>query len=89
MGYGTRPNRLGGDIRTFWPDDTDTEMYIDTSSTPVMADILQKIYEKWPDASLINITMEAREIHTDCLGYDMYDPTDYTNFFIITRLPGA
>lgn len=88
MGYGTRPGNCGHTIQTFWPDDTDSEMFIDASSAVVMADLLQKIYEKWEDASLNNITISTESIHTDCLGYDLYDAGDYTNFIIITR-PGA
>jgi hypothetical protein len=89
MGYGTRD----GGIRTFWPDDTDTEMYIPTDfwhgSPPIMADLLQKIYEKWADAALTQIQITSEHIHTDCLGYDLYDPGDYTTFIKITRLQGA
>ena len=88
MGYGTRD----GSIRTFWPDDDENTMYIDSSPmvAPIcMADLLQKIYEKWEGASLTNITIQAEKIHTDCLGYDLYDPGDYTEFIVIRRLPGA
>jgi len=91
MGYGTRPGTLGHTIRTFWPDDTDTTMYIQTSYCviPTLADLLQKIYEKWPGASLDNIEISAEKIHTDCLGYDLYDAGDYTDFLLITKTNGA
>jgi hypothetical protein len=55
----------------------------------IMADLLQKIYKKRPDASLNNIEITSEHIHTDCLGYDLYDEGDYTTFIKITRLPGA
>jgi len=86
MGYGTRNN---GQIQTFWPDDTDTEMYIDASIGMSLEEIKAKIDEKWPGASASNLVFTSRSIHTDCLGYDLYDPTDYTDFIIITRNPGA
>ena len=89
MGYGTRD----GGIRTFWPDDTETEMYIDAGgmfATPItMADLLQRINDKWEGASLSNIEITSEYIHTDCLGYDLYDAGDYTTFIKIRRLPGA
>jgi len=89
MGYGTRPGTLGHTIRTFWPDDTDTEIYLDSSTRPTLVEIQQKISEKWPDAWAANITFESQEINTDCLGYDLYDPSDWTNFIIIRRSNGA
>ena len=90
MGYGTRD----GGIRTFWPDDTDTEIYIAAGGmfAPAinLGDLLvERIYEKWEGASLNNIEITAEHIHTDCLGYDLYDPGDYTTFIKITRLQGA
>lgn len=89
MGYGTRPNRLGGDIRTYWPDDDDNTIYIESGTCPTLADIQARIDEKWPGASAANIEFGSEEINTDCLGYDMYDPSDWTNFIIITRKHGA
>lgn len=85
MGYGTR----SGSIRTYWPDDTDTEMYLDAEQIWTQAEIQSRIDEKWPGASSENIIMSAQHIHTDCLGYDLYDPMDYTMFIVIRRLPGA
>jgi hypothetical protein len=85
MGYGTRDGQLGHSIRTFWPDDTDTEMYIDAGHENTLAELIEKINDKWPGASMSNITMSAEHIHTDCLGYDLYDPGDYTMFIVITR----
>lgn len=89
MGYGTRD----GSIKTFWPDDTDTVMYVEAGSmfAPAvnMADLLQKIYEKWEDAALTEIEITSEYIHTDCLGYDLYDPGDYTTFIRIQRLKKA
>lgn len=92
MGYGTRSGGYGtGSIRTFWPDDTDTEMYIQASdcAKPTLAELLDKINDKWPGSSLENITISAEKIHTDCLGYDLYDAGDYTDFLIIEKIAGA
>jgi hypothetical protein len=91
MGYGTRPGTLGHTIRTFWPDDTDTTMYIQTSdcAAPTLAELLDKIQDKWSGTSAENITIGAEKIHTDCLGYDLYDANDYTQFLIITKTGGA
>lgn len=88
MGYSTRNN---GQIKTFWPDDTDTAMYIQTSpfGAPTLWVLLNRIQDKWPGASTENITIEPIELHTDCLGYDLYDAGDHTDFLLITKTNGA
>ena len=86
MGYGTRNN---GQIKTFWPDDTDTELYLDATQVWSLSDIHARIEEKWPGASAENLVISGRSIHTDCLTYDCYDPMDYTDFIIIRRVAGA
>jgi hypothetical protein len=85
MGYSYRPNRLGGDIQRYWPDDTDTEIYIDSSLGTSLDAILELILEKWPNISLNDIIIESEYIHTDCIGYDLYDAGDWTNFILIRR----
>ena len=90
MGHGTRRGSFGHTIPTFWPDDTDTEIYIRTDcGQPTVAELLEKIQDKWPGTSAENITIDSQKIHTDCLGYDLYDAGDYTDFIIITRIGGA
>ena len=86
MGYSIRP---GTQIRDFHPDDTDTEMYISSDFFLDLKELQEKINEKWPGASAENIDITSEYIHTHCLGYDCYDPGDYTNFIVIRRKPGA
>jgi len=86
MGYGIR----SGTIRTFWPDDTETKIHIQSDfSSITLAELLEKIEDNWPGASAENIKISVEKIHTDCLGYDLYDPSDYTDFIIIERVPGG
>lgn len=80
MGYTTRNN---GDIRDFWPDDTDTEFYI--SSGTSIWHIIEMCKERWPDTNFSDIEIAPDYIHTSCLTYDSYDQSDYTNFLIISR----
>jgi hypothetical protein len=87
MGYTYRGDKPGYQIKDFWPDDTDTVTYIAEGDT--LENILADISNKWPGASISNITISAEKIHTRCLGCDLYDPGDYTNFIVITRAPGA
>lgn len=83
MGHGTRNN---GQISTFWPDDTDTTKYLISSDYTTLEAILEKITEWWPDAKMSEIVITSECIHTDRLTYDLYDPSDYTNFIVIERL---
>ncbi len=90
MGYGTRSGGHGtGSIRTWWPDDTDSTMYIVADPAPTLEELMDKINDRWPGASQSNIAISSEKIQTDCLGYDLYDPSDYTDFLIIVRIPGA
>jgi len=76
MGYTNKGNN-------FWPDDTDTEMYLNSDMTNNLPYILNRIKEKWPKDNLENIEISAEYIHTDCIGYDRYDASDYTKFLLI------
>lgn len=83
MGYSTRAGHHGHLIKTFWPDDTDNEMYL--SGQHSLAELIELCKEKWPDTDFNDLVFESEYIHTDCLSYDLYDPADYTNFIIIRR----
>lgn len=93
MGYGTRDGGWWKDsIRTFTPDDTDTEIWVKANFTSIpLSNILALCAEKWPTHEntlgfeVDNISISAEYIHTDCLGYDRYDAGDYTRFLKITK----
>lgn len=83
MGYSTRPGVFGHQIKTFWPDNTENTIYIEESAC--LADIIFAIENKWPGTSFEDIRIRSERIQTDCIGYDLYDPCDRTNFIIIER----
>ena len=87
MGYGTRQSYFGNgnnSIRTYWPDDTDNQFYLTEGYS--LADIIQKAKDKWgPDIDLDDLILNPEHIHTDCLGYDRYEPSDYTNFICVNK----
>ncbi len=78
MGEVTAPNG----IRSFTPDDTDTEFYVAAHYHVVpLSQILESAQAKWgTHITIDNLSIEAEHIHTDCLGYDRYDAGDYTNY---------
>lgn len=87
MGY---YKRFGTDITDFTPDDTDTLIHLDGEwGGQSLAEILEKIQEKWPGASAENIRISSQKIQTRCIGYDLHDPMDWTNYIIIERIGGA
>lgn len=81
MGYGKRtPNG----INTYWPDNDEDTIYL---RGPIeLQDILETIQSKWPGCPMNEIEIEAEHINTDCIGFDVYDPSDYTDFIVIRRL---
>lgn len=81
MGYTNR-----GSITDFWPDDTDTKMYIEDGSffDCSIADIIEKAKEKWgKQIDLDKVLIRPENIHTTCIYYDAYDPSDYTDFIVL------
>ncbi len=81
MGYSTRNN---GQIKDFWPDDDESTMYFSNDET--LEDIFDKACEKWPGILMEELKISSEYIHTSCLTYDRYDPSDWTNFLRISRI---
>ena len=79
MGYTKRDS-----ITDFWPDDDENTIYR-ASCGYSLQDLIDISKEKWPDAELCDLEITAEKIHTHCIYYDLYDPSDYTDFIIITR----
>lgn len=73
------------DIKDFWPDDTENEFYLTGDSN--LEHIIELAKEKFgADISLDDISIRSEYIHTSCLTYDQYDPSDYTNFIVVERI---
>lgn len=81
MGYSKE-----GQITNFWPDDDDNTMYLEANYDPIpFSKILEKACQKWGShLSLDDLEVGAQNIHTHCLYYDCHDPSDYTDFLVIT-----
>jgi hypothetical protein len=84
VGYTTRP---GGKIADFWPDDDDGTMFFLSGGDYSMAELLEKINERWPDATLESIEIRSEHMHTESIYYKLYDAGNYTDFIILTRKP--
>lgn len=73
-------------IDKFSPDDTDTEFYLDVSYRSYgFLEIIEEINKRWPGVAPSDLSIDAKYIHTNCLGYDSYDPSDYTPYIVVTR----
>lgn len=75
-------------IKCFEPDNDENNLYIPAGSfdaTLSMQDILDDIKNHFGDISLDSLTISAEHIHAKCIGYDMYDPWDYTEFLHISK----
>ncbi len=79
MGYTTE-----GSIKNFWPDNTETQLYIPSYSPQSISELLQLARAKWPHATIDDICITSEKIHTHCITYDLYDPSDYTDFIVLT-----
>jgi hypothetical protein len=71
-------------IESFEPDETETEFYISEWTGSInIAEILEKCKEKWNIDDPSKIRIHPEYIHTDCIGYDLYDSRDYTKYLRI------
>lgn len=91
MGHFTRGSGVWPDvkIRCFEPDNDENTLWIDINYSSIsISEILERCSDHFGKTTLDELTIEAENIHTDCLGYDEYDPTDYTMYLKITRVHG-
>lgn len=83
MGYST--DRRG--IRSFWPDNSKTEFYKASYAAGTIHELLREAAEHFKTSTyelMEHGSISSDRIHTDCLGYDLYDASDYTDFILIT-----
>ena len=72
---------------TFWPDDTNESFYLTYDEKIGLTDLIAEAQMKWPGIRTEDLEIAPRHIHTRCLGYDLYDPGDYTYFVRVDALP--
>lgn len=65
---------------TFWPDDTHDTLHLTEAN---LETVLERAAEAWPGILPREIAISSEHIQTKCLGYDLYDPSDYTDFILI------
>lgn len=71
-------------IRCFEPDDDDNTMHLQGAQS--LSEIIDAARAKWGEGiSLDDISITPEHIHTRCLGYDKYDPADWTDFLVVTK----
>ena len=80
MGYFT----LNG-ITRYDPDNTPNTLYIQMFGSLDFDSLREKIKEHFGDPNLDNYEISTEYIHTDCIGYDLYDSSDWSIFIIIER----
>jgi hypothetical protein len=73
-----------GKTRNYQPDDTENCFFIQGSAS--IAEIKERLRQKWPGVSMDNIRITPEHIQTRCLGYDLYDYFDYDDFLCIERI---
>lgn len=82
MGY---TKRTGTQITDFWPDDDENTLYI-PAGCQTLTELLELASKKWPGVSFDMLAISSEYIHTYCIYYDLYDPSDYTNFILLTKI---
>ena len=76
-------------IEYFEPDNDENTLYVKCGyNSWSIQEVLQLIQEHFnvnQESAILDFEITAEYIHTDCIGYDSYDPGDYTNYLCITR----
>lgn len=79
MGYYTE-----GKIRNFYPDDTDTKMYIRSDENMSIEELFAVANDHFKEKfDSMDVKISCEHIQTTHLGYDVYDPSDYTDFIVL------
>lgn len=82
MGYGTR----SGTIKTFWPDETENKIYIDSACEFNLNLVLECVAQKWgSNVDYEKIRISSERIQTNRIGW-FWDSSDLTTFLVIERI---
>lgn len=73
-----------------YPENTETSLYLNFgsySSVPMdFTYMIESIKAHFgEEISLEELDINAEHINTRCIGYDLYDSSDYDNYIVITR----
>jgi len=74
-------------IRNFKPDNTESVFYFPAYGEYTFTEIVDAANEHFSlELTVDDYLVSIEHIHTEAVGYDLYDPFDYTNYFVITRI---
>lgn len=73
-------------MNTNYPQDDENNIYVADHGQHInLAEIINLVSEKWPNIHLSDVIISQEHRHEKCLGYDLYDPTYYQNYIVISR----
>lgn len=73
--------------RFYTPDNDENTLYIQSEPKWSFSQILEEIKLHFgEDSTFEQFKISSEKIHTDYLGYDCYDSSDYTDYLIIERI---
>ena len=67
------------------PKDTNSLLYVEDTYFLTMQDLFDKAREKWGNIGLADLNIRHEHIQVKCFGYDQYDPSDYEDYFVISK----
>jgi len=73
-------------IRNFKPDNTESVFYFPAYGEYTFTELVDAANEHFGlELTIDDYRVGIEYIHTEAVGYDRYDSSDYTNYFVITR----
>lgn len=73
-------------IENYWPQDTDSKIYLESNNPIDLDELIQICKGKWPNVDFASLHVSAEKIHTRCLTYDLHDDADWDNFIVIEKI---
>ncbi len=71
-----------------YPENTETTLYIRSSYDGMhILDLIDQVEIHFGESiNNINVNIRSEKIHTRCIGYDLYDGSDWDDYIIIERV---
>jgi hypothetical protein len=83
-----RPGSGPFEIYDDYPESDENTLYIPTNSMSVTLDALMSLAKDHfgHDVDFSSLEVEGHELHTRCVTYDLYDPSDWDDYIIVSRV---
>lgn len=78
--------KISNGNNTNYPIDDENTLHVNSCMSHSLMDIINLCKSHFgEDVDFSSLNIEAEHRHVTCIGYDRYDPSDYTDYLVITK----